>query len=157
MLTLLPPPSPLVDLWGKPDTYFRMSQWNKRMHHWGSLQIFLSLGCLWLQFCLTSSLQASFCAHVCLSLGVFWATEWIAGVAEAVIWNKLLYAVNCSIWGTWLQEILGHLWNICLPWWQGDRLLCHVPVLHFQDETGLCDCVGLVGFILGGCGGGLAA
>lgn len=70
-----------------------------------------------------------------------------------------------------MQEILGHLWKICLSalvagnWVRAGRrvlfLGCVLVTLlagvsHLQNETGLCDWVGLVGFILGD-GGGLAA
>lgn len=60
--------------------------------------------CVSIQLGLATPLQVSFCAAVRSSL-VFWAAKWNAAFA------KLLHEVNCSIWGTWAQQILGHLWN----------------------------------------------
>lgn len=68
--------------------------------------------CVSIQLGLATPLQVSFCAAVRSSL-VFWAAKWNAAFA------KLLHEVNCSIWGTWAQQILGHLWNTSV-WWQGD-------------------------------------
>lgn len=100
-------------------------------------------------FCHVTPFPVSFCA---------WALVW------SELW-VLLYEVKCSVWGTWLQESLGHSWNVCLLWgWElGEgrgQVLClgHVPVTSLaevsllQNETGL-DLWGL----FWGCGRGLAA
>lgn len=101
--------------------------------------------CVSLQFGLAVSLQVSFCADVHSSL-VFWAAKWNAGFAE------LLHEVNCSIWGTWAQEILAHLWNtsvcsggremVSLSWPCPSHFTCWSPA---PPKWGLCDWVGLLG------------